>query len=73
MALASQGAAAVILEKDCTAETLCNQITALLADKSKMDSMSTALRSWVVVDSAERICEIMEQLMKSKASRNADR
>ena len=71
--LADRGGAVLLLEKDCTAETLYDQITALLADKSKMDSMSTALRSWVVVDSAERICEIMEQLMKSKASRNADR
>ena len=71
--LAERGGAVLLLEKDCTPEALYEQITALLADKERIDRMSTALRSWVVVDSTDRICEIMERLVKNKASDNADR
>jgi len=71
--LADRGGAVLLLEKDCNPEAMYEQITALLADKEKMDQMSTALRSWVVVDSADRICDIMERLAKNNASQNTDR
>ena len=69
--LADRGGAVLLLEKDCSPEILYEQITALLADKDRMDKMCTALRAWVVVDSAERICDIMERLVKNKPSKNA--
>ena len=52
-------------------EALYEQIKALLGDKAGRDQMSTALRSWVVIDSVDRICEIMERLVKNRASKNA--
>lgn len=66
--LADRGGAVLLLEKDCNPEALYEQITTLLADKDRMDKMSTALRSWVVVDSADCICEVMERLVKNKTS-----
>ncbi len=66
--LADRGGAVLILEKDCGAETLYAQITKLLEDPAKMDQMSTALRSWMILDSAERICDLMERLAKTGKS-----
>ena len=61
-ALEKEGAAVVILEKDCTAEVLMEQIRKLLADKARYSQMQKALQHMVVPDSAERLCTIMEQL-----------
>jgi len=71
--LADRGGAVLVLEKDCNAQMLYCQITELLADQSRMESMSTALRSWVVLDSTDRICDIIEQLVREKAKKSADR
>ena len=70
--LADRGGAVLLLENQCTPEIMYQQITALLADPERMEEMSTALRSWVIVDSAERICDIMERLVKDKSGRPAD-
>ena len=59
-----RGGAVVILEKDCTAELLMEQVQAILSDEKRYNAMSTALRSGVVLDSVERICQIMERLGK---------
>ncbi len=64
--LADRGGAVLILEKDCSAKLLYDTISDLLADQKKMDAMSTALRSWVMLDSAEKICDLLEQLAKTK-------
>lgn len=65
-ALQAQGAAVVLLEKDCTAQALYQQITNLLSDKTRYDTMSKALYSMAVPDSAERLCNLMERLAKKK-------
>ena len=61
-ALEKEGAAVVLLEKDCTAQALMEQIQSLLEDRQRYDRMVKALQSMVVPDSAERLCAIMEQL-----------
>ena len=65
-ALEAQGAAVVVLEKECTPQRLMDEITALLKDKDRYSAMSKALYSMAVPDSAERLCAVMEQLANSK-------
>jgi len=55
----------VILEKDCTPEVLYAEIQGLLVDEQRRENMSKALRSLVKIDSAERICDIVEGLAKN--------
>ena len=69
MALASNGAAVVILEKDCTAEAVMQQIRQLLEDKKAYADMKKALMDMAVPDCAERICAIMEGLISGKRSK----
>ena len=71
-ALESQGAAIVVLEEDCTAERLFGEISGLIADKEKYTKMEKALYAMAVPDSAERLCTVMEQLVKIKEKNNAD-
>lgn len=65
-ALEEKGAAVVVLEKDCTAELLMEKITGLLQDKKAYSTMSQALHSIAVPDSAERVCDIMQDLINSR-------
>ena len=65
-ALEAQGAAVVVLEKDCTPERLLKEITDLLNNKNRYSAMCKALYAMAVPDSAERLCNIMEQLIKNK-------
>ena len=65
-ALEAQGGAVVILEKDCTPERLLQEITDLLNDKQRYSAMRKALYAMAVPDSAERLCGIMEHLIKKK-------
>ncbi len=65
-ALEAQGAAVVVLEKECTPQRLMQEITALLEDKVRYSAMSKALYSMAVPDSAERLCAVMEQLVNTK-------
>ena len=69
MALASQGAATVILEKDCTAEAVMQKITELLNDKKAYEAMRKALMGMAVPDCAERICTVMEELIRGKTKK----
>ena len=64
--LEEQGGAVVILEKDCTAEDMYNRIKELLAAPDRREAMGTALHSHCILDSTDRICGIMEQLIKAK-------
>ena len=63
-AIAQRGGAVVMLEKDCTAQALLETIQQILADPGHYEEMCTAMRCSCVLDSAERICDIMEQLIK---------
>ena len=58
------GGAVVVLEKDCTAKKIYNEVRAIVDDPARCREMSKALFGMVVPDSAERVCGIMEQLMK---------
>ncbi len=65
-AMEAQGGAIVILEKDCTAQTLFDEVRALLSDAQRQRAMQTALSRMAVPDSAERICIVLEKLIASK-------
>ena len=62
--LADRGGAVMILEKDCTAEKMYEQIKTLLASEDSRRQMSDALRGMVQLDSAEQICDMLEELAK---------
>lgn len=62
---AQRGAAVVIPEKECTAQKLFDEITALLADEPRRRQMRRALLDSVVPDSTEKICDILEELAKA--------
>ena len=63
--LEEAGGAMVILEKDCTPEGMYRQITQLLAEETRREQMTAALHSLVKADSADRICDLVEELAKS--------
>lgn len=65
-ALSNNGAAVLLLEKDCTAQALWEEITGLLSDRQRYSQMQKALQNMVVLDSAERLCEIISDLAKNK-------
>ena len=65
-ALEEQGAAAVILEKDCTAEVVLEKIKELLKNTETYEAMSKNLLSMAVPDSAERLCDVMQKLIDRK-------
>lgn len=62
--LEGRGAAILIPENQCTAQTLYDTIMQMLHDDAGRRKMSAALRSMAVVDSAQQICQIVEQLAK---------
>jgi UDP-N-acetylglucosamine--N-acetylmuramyl-(pentapeptide) pyrophosphoryl-undecaprenol N-acetylglucosamine transferase len=63
-ALSDKGGAVLILEKDCTAERLMEEITGILENKERYSAMRKALLDMSVPDCAERLCAIMENLIK---------
>ena len=65
-AIADRGGAVLLLEKDCTPQAMYEQIKKILSDKNLQETMSTALRGACVLDSAERICDILEELAASE-------
>ena len=65
-ALERTGGAVVLLEDACTPQVLQQQLEALLADEKRRDQMRTALQKMCVFDSAERVCDIMQQLAENK-------
>lgn len=60
--LEERGGAVVLLEKDCTPGTVYGLVRELLADEDRRDKMGAALLSMVQIDSAEKICDIVEEL-----------
>lgn len=71
-ALEANGAAVVVLEKDCTPQRLMDEITALVSDQNRCDAMRKALHSMAVPDSAERLCAVMERLAITKEKNNGN-
>ena len=63
--LEAAGGAVVLLESDCTPEILYAEVQGLLVDEERREKMSKALRGLVKLDSAERICTIVEGLAKN--------
>ena len=64
-ALEKTGGAEVILEQECTPQLLKERLKALLGDENRRRDMGVALRKMCVLDSAERVCDIIEQLAKA--------
>ena len=62
--LESRGGAVVIPEPECSARLVYDTVMELLGDEARSKQMSAALRGMVMMDSAERICDIAEKLMK---------
>lgn len=58
------GGAVVLLEKDCTAQRVYDEINRLLSDDALRAQMTAGLHSLVKQDSADRICDMVEQLAK---------
>ena len=63
--LEDRGGAVVLAEPEATAEKLYDTVKNLLADGEARSKMSAALRVMVVMDSADRICDIVEELAKT--------
>lgn len=63
--LEDRGGAVVLAEPEATAEKLYDTVKNLLADGEARSRMSAALRAMVVMDSADRICDIVEELAKT--------
>jgi UDP-N-acetylglucosamine--N-acetylmuramyl-(pentapeptide) pyrophosphoryl-undecaprenol N-acetylglucosamine transferase len=61
-AIEDRGGAVLLLEKDCTAQRLYDEVKAILSDSQRQKVMSDALRESCVLDSAERICDILQEL-----------
>lgn len=63
-ALADNGAAVIIEEKDLTGEKLIETVASLIDDKEKLESMSAAALKMAVTDSNERIYKVIMNLLK---------
>ena len=63
-ALADNGAAVIIEEKDLTGEKLIETVASLIDDKEKLQSMSDAALKMAVTDSNERIYKVIMNLLK---------
>ncbi|MCD7859907.1 MAG: UDP-N-acetylglucosamine--N-acetylmuramyl-(pentapeptide) pyrophosphoryl-undecaprenol N-acetylglucosamine transferase [Firmicutes bacterium] len=71
--LADNGGAVLIPESECSARRLFDEITALLADPARRESMSRRLQQIVVPDATDRICAIAEELIaKHKGGKNGN-
>ena len=64
--LSDNGGAVLIPEGECTAQTLYTQLKSLVAEDGRRQQMTAALRGMAVPDSAERICDILEELIRGK-------
>ena len=65
-AIEQGGGAVVVLEKDCTAKTLMETVDRIIRDKTEYEKMCIALQKMVVLDSAERLCDIITELAAAK-------
>ena len=63
--LSEAGGAVLMLEKECTPEKMYREVIGLLADDGRRSNMRQALRGLVKLDSTERICDIVEELIRN--------
>ena len=63
--LSDNGGAVLLLESECTPERLYGEITALLSDEARRQAMRAQLSRQAILDSAQRICGILEELAKA--------
>ena len=63
--LSDNGGAVLLLESECTPERLYGEITALLSDEACCQAMRAQLSRQAILDSAQRICGILEELAKA--------
>ena len=61
-ALEAQGGAIVLLEQECNADRLMQELSTLLSDKERQNRMHKALQGMAIPDSAQRICDELELL-----------
>ena len=66
-ALSENGAAVLVLESECTAERLMEEVTALLSNEERYEQMRKALLKMSVPDCAERLCDVIIDLARIKA------
>ena len=64
--LSDRGGAVLILESECTSQKLYGTVKSLLADRQRRQQMRSALQKIVVLDSAEQICDTLEELARGK-------
>lgn len=64
LTLKNDGAAEIIEEKDLTAEALIKMVESLINDETKLQKMSKAAKEHAIIDSNERIYQIIMQLIK---------
>ena len=62
--LETGGGAVVVLEKDCTPEAIYALVKELMDDEERRAEMGRKLRQLVRLDSTERICDIIEEIIK---------
>ena len=55
----------MIREAECTPQRLYEEISSLLKDHTRYSQMRKALQNMVVLDSAERLCNIILELGKA--------
>lgn len=60
--LAQRGGAVMLPEQPDMGKKIYDTVTELLADPDRLSRMSATLRQSVILDSAERICDMIEQL-----------
>ena len=65
-ALEAKGGAVVMLEKDCSAEAFYETVKGLVEDQERYNTMRRAQLDISVPDSAERLCDIMEKLIRNR-------
>lgn len=65
-AMVEKGGGVLVLENECTAHRLMEEISALVGDENRCKQMQTALHKLCVHDSAERLCDIIAQLGSGK-------
>ena len=54
----------LLLEKECTAQRLYEEVRSLLTDEDRRTAMRKALMDSSMPDSADRICDIIAELAK---------
>ena len=64
--LAQRGGAVMLKEQENMGQMIYDTVTELLADPKRLSEMSATLRQTVVLDSAERICDLIERLHEQR-------